>query len=105
MQVGDIEIIPVPDGTAKLPPGYFLNADWTAHQALIGPDGMVDIAIGCFLIRTSGRTVLVDAGIGPVDSPVFVGGGLPDGLAEQGVRPADVDLVVCTHCHVDHIGW
>ena len=105
MKIGDIEIVPVSDGRAKLPPAYFVNADWEPHQALIGPDGMVDIALGCFLIRTGDRTVLVDAGIGPIDSPIFQGGALPDRLQEAGAAPGDIDDVICTHLHIDHIGW
>src|SRR5687768_8487002 len=105
MKIGDIEITAVSDGSAKLPPAYFVNADWTPHQALIGPDGMVDISLGCFVIRTGDRTVLVDAGIGPIDSPIFKGGALPDRLQAAGVTPADVDDLICTHLHIDHIGW
>lgn len=105
MKVGDLEVIPVSDGTAKMPPQYFLNADWSAHQDLIGPDGMVDLALGCFVVRTGDVTVLVDAGIGPYDNPLFQGGKLPGALAAVGVQPGDVDIVVCTHLHVDHIGW
>ena len=39
MRVGDLEVIPVSDGTCKLPPQYFVNADWSAHQDLLGPTG------------------------------------------------------------------
>lgn len=105
MKVGGLDVIAVSDGTAKMPPQYFVDSDWSAHQALIGPDGMVDLALGCFVVRTGDATVLVDAGIGPYDNPVFQGGKLPGALAGAGVDVADIDLVVCTHLHVDHIGW
>lgn len=105
MQIGEIEITPVPDGQAKLPPQYFVNADFGPHQELLGPDGMIDIPIGCFLVRTAGRTVLVDAGIGPVTNPIFQGGELPGRLEKAGVQRDDVDVVLCTHLHIDHTGW
>lgn len=106
MRVGDLEVTPISDGTGKLPPTYFLDADWGPHQDLIGPDGMIDIPFGCFLVRGAGPTVLIDAGVGPVDIPGMAkGGDLPPGLAAAGVRPEDVDIVMLTHLHYDHIGW
>ncbi|MEW2508089.1 MBL fold metallo-hydrolase [Amycolatopsis sp. NPDC047767] len=64
-----------------------------------------------FLVRSGGRTILVDTGIGngkprpgvpPFD---HLDTGYLTNLAALGVRPQDVDLVVCTHLHPDHIGW
>lgn len=105
MKVGDIELIPVSDGEANMPPGYFPNADWSAHQDLLNEDGVLVLALGCFIVRTGGTTMLVDAGIGPVDSPFMRGGDLPAGLEAVGVMPSDIDIMLCTHLHIDHIGW
>jgi len=105
VQLGHLQITALSDGEAKLPPQYFHNADWGPHQALLGPDGFVTIPLGCFLIRDGERTVLVDAGIGPVSNQFFRGGDLPSQLEAAGVSPSDVDLLLCTHLHIDHIGW
>jgi glyoxylase-like metal-dependent hydrolase (beta-lactamase superfamily II) len=105
VRLGELEIIPVSDGIAKLPPQYFVNADWTAHQGLFGPDGMIDCQLGCFVVRTGDTTVLVDAGIGPFDNPIFQGGRLPGELEAAGVPREEIDVVVCTHLHLDHTGW
>ena len=63
----------------------------------------------CFLVRAPGATVLVDAGSGPADSSMglYLGarGILPDALGALEVAPGDVDQVVLTHMHSDHIGW
>jgi len=53
--------------------------------------------------------VLVDTGVGPPGlwdgwQPEREGGLLP-ALCERGVAPADVDVVLMTHDHVDHVGW
>ncbi|WP_371781535.1 MBL fold metallo-hydrolase [Streptosporangium subroseum] len=63
----------------------------------------------CYLLRdAAGRTVLVDTGIGPENSPAAswapVPGVLGDELARVGVAPEKVDAVVITHLHSDHAG-
>ena len=64
-------------------------------------------SLGCFLLQFDGRLVLIDAGIGLGPNPYLGGlrGALPDLLAADGLRPDQVDLVIFTHLHMDHIGW
>ncbi len=85
--------------------------------ALAGPDFLAadtDIcqsAVQTWVVRSEGRTILVDTGVGnhkerpyaPVWSHLRTG--YLDNLARAGVRPDDVDLVINTHLHVDHVGW
>ena len=66
------------------------------------------VPVQVFLARLDGRVVLVDTGVGPAGGGSFLPdrqGWLPEELARFGVVPADVDLVVFTHLHVDHVGW
>src|SRR3972149_3065878 len=53
-----------------------------------------------YAIRSQGRTLLCDTGVGPAS-----GGRLLDDMREKGVRPEEVEIVVITHLHGDHIGW
>ena len=62
-------------------------------------------AITCYLIRSAGQLILVDTGIGPRKRPGFPAGHLDDALRAAGVRPDEIDVVVHTHLHTDHIGW
>jgi glyoxylase-like metal-dependent hydrolase (beta-lactamase superfamily II) len=60
-------------------------------------------------VRSQGRTILVDAGLGPERAPAFawsgVAGSLPAALEDAGVSPQEIDVVVITHVHDDHLGW
>lgn len=105
LKLGEISVTPVSDGVCKMPPQYFSNSDWSAHQALLDADGVLRLPIGCFVVRTGDTTVLIDAGLGDLDLDFLVGGQLPSALAAHGVAPADIDIVVCTHLHLDHAGW
>ena len=64
MRVGEYEIVPVLDGAVRMPPSRMFrnttDADWEPHRALLGEDGLLELALGGFLIRggTAGRVVL-----------------------------------------------
>ncbi|MGD0942674.1 MAG: MBL fold metallo-hydrolase [Acidimicrobiales bacterium] len=105
MRVGDIELVPLNDGMCKLPQEFYVGLDFDTHQELLADDGLVHIPVGCFLLRSGETTVLIDAGIGDVDVGWARGGELPAALRAAGASPPDIDIVVCSHLHVDHIGW
>lgn len=58
--------------------------------------------MNCALLRSDDATVLVDTGAGPKPRAFF-----PDGDARllDELVPEDVDIVVHTHLHIDHVGW
>lgn len=105
MRIGEIDVVALSDGVCRLPQDFYVGLDFAGHEDLLAPDGRVHIPIGCFLLRTPKATVLVDAGIGAVADDWVRGGELPAALEVAGVAPPDIDVVVCTHLHIDHIGW
>lgn len=105
--LGRYRITALFDGMGPLQKGMFFG-DAAAIDAALAAGGIVGDAlpapINAFLLQSDDRTILIDAGIGDVD---MLGPGLgrvSDALTAAGVSPADVDLIIVTHAHPDHIG-
>ncbi|MCK2142862.1 MULTISPECIES: MBL fold metallo-hydrolase [Streptomyces] len=87
------------------------GASWLTPHFLDAGTRHVHSAIQTWLLRSEGRTILVDTGVGNHKdrpyAPVWNRRetGFLASLARAGVTPEDVDLVVNTHLHVDHVGW
>ena len=58
--------------------------------------------INAFVVQTGGQTVLIDTGAGTLMSPTA--GCLLSNLAAAGIAPGDIDTVLLTHMHIDHVG-
>jgi glyoxylase-like metal-dependent hydrolase (beta-lactamase superfamily II) len=91
--------------------------DWLAHEDVLTPhfwDATTDayfLNIQTWVLRTGGRTILVDTGVGNdrdrPQVPAFTNlrTDFLDQLGSVGVEREDVDVVVNTHIHYDHVGW
>jgi glyoxylase-like metal-dependent hydrolase (beta-lactamase superfamily II) len=114
--VGSVELEPLTDAVGRL--GALAEiypqvpeASWEPYRELY-PDLFAGdewrVPCTCYLVRSGGRTLLVDTGVGPPGlwdwEPEWEGGLLPE-LARVSVAPEDVDVVLITHVHVDHVGW
>lgn len=64
-------------------------------------DDTIPSPFTCLFVDTGEARVLVDTGAGPLTPDL---GRLPEGLSAVGIQPADVDVVLITHGHPDHIG-
>ncbi|MEU4666693.1 hypothetical protein AB0F91_01690 [Amycolatopsis sp. NPDC023774] len=65
IEVGNIEIHALADGRRRRPAPFFPGLDAGRHPDAFAEDGTVHVPTGAFLLRGNGRTILVDAGLGP----------------------------------------
>lgn len=121
--LGDVTVTRIKEyyGSVEMGPADFFpespDGAWDEHRSWLAPDFWRPETDECFsaiqtwLLRSEGRTILVDTGVGnhkdrpyaPVWSRLDTE--FLDNLAAAGVRPGDVDLVINTHLHIDHVGW
>ncbi len=109
VMVGSVEIVSVLDGIMPAHPSFIFSGIppdlyTAALKDELTEDGNLPIKRGSFLVRSSGRTVLVDTGLGN-KNPQAPGGELLTNLQRLGVSPEEIDVVVNTHLHFDHVGW
>ncbi|MDX2289122.1 MAG: MBL fold metallo-hydrolase [Hyphomicrobiaceae bacterium] len=105
IKVGRFEVIALNDGYADIPYGYFTgrpetDIEQSAVAALSARKTGLRIAFNQFLVRDGDQLILIDTG--PAGN-IGETGRLPSGLAALGLTPDDVDAVVLTHLHFDHI--
>jgi glyoxylase-like metal-dependent hydrolase (beta-lactamase superfamily II) len=119
LDLGSITITYLPDGEFRADPAIAYPA---GHDDLfadgldvVDEDGMLLLSIGAILVRTPAHRVLIDVGIGDRTIPLvrpgaardafMRGGALLRNLRRLGVEPEQIDAVLLTHLHADHVGW
>src|SRR5665213_1990193 len=106
-KLGDVALTALYDGIWNLPiDGTFMrNASATAvNKALAAaflPPNVLPISFTALLVNTGGKLVLIDTGTAGqiTDSAGFMAAN----LAAAGVKPHDIDIIVISHFHPDHI--
>ena len=107
--IGDIEITSLSDGLLAFDLCNFFpdisEENWEPYHDLLTPTNQVQFNLACFLIRAPNSTILVDTGLGPKPTPDTPWGELLKSMDTHGVKPSEIDVVVMTHAHRDHVGW
>lgn len=106
LAVGTGSVTVLSDGALTLPMSFVLPDRSAAEiAALLSPHGLpldqVRPDCNVTLLRSAGRTVLFDAGAGPMFQDTA--GKLADSLAAAGIEPGEVTDVCFTHAHPDHL--
>jgi len=110
LKVGEIDVLVVSDGVLPIPAKTLahnvepsVRAAWLEDMFL--PPEMLDWPLNVVVVRSGGRTILVDAGLGmDPDLHLPQAGRLAQRLEAAGIDLASVTDVVLTHMHMDHIG-
>lgn len=118
-QVGEVEIVRIVEIFHEQIDASFMLPDCTAemvrahrwlqpHHATA--DGQIILAFQAFAVRAGDRRIMVDTCIGNDKyrfHPVFHmrQGDFLDDLTHAGFDPTKMDTVLCTHLHLDHVGW
>ena len=121
-KLGNVDVLRVEESHG---PGFQPNQllpDWSAekiapHKGWLVPQYYDDVkdrlisSVHGWILKTKHHTILIDSCVGNhkhrptqprfhmLDRPFMTN------LAAAGVRPEDIDYVLCTHLHVDHVGW
>lgn len=112
IQIGNVEIValidmvpPARDPTVFIP--SVPREAWEPYEDEVLEGGMLQLYYGCFIVRSEGKNILVDTGMGPGPHPHLEGrtGDLLGQLAREGLAPEDVNIVLHSHLHPDHVGW
>lgn len=114
MKIGKIEIAPVDGGLFSLDGGAMFGIIpkvlWSKFTP-VDRENRIPLASTPLLVKTAKEIILVDTGLGDKYDErtrkiydIHMPNPLIDSLARLGVMPEDVDTVICTHMHFDHVG-
>jgi len=120
LTLGDLSITGLTDIQSFTIPAKTLFPDFNdslvqnlePSDRLVVSNGLINLTIRSWLLRQSGQNILIDSCVGAdKDRPNHPNWHRRDGiewleaLDKEGLKPEDIDIVMCTHLHADHVGW
>ena len=87
------------------------HKSWLAPHHYEAETGKIRLSVHSWLLQVGGKKILIDSCCGnnkvKPGRPFWHMLNIPylDRLAAAGARPEEIDLVMCTHLHHDHVGW
>jgi len=117
-RIGDVKITRIQELYAERTPdfGYIgMTTEDILRESWLKPhfateDGKLKTCIQAFIVEAGGKRIMVDTCVGndkPRGNPVWnmLQGPFLDDLRAAGFPPESIDIVLCTHLHIDHVGW
>lgn len=108
--LGGAEVTVVSDGPLPLgdPSGSFVGVPKEDVQKMLTDNFLsssnVVLEQNAPIVNMGDRLILFDTGMGTSQLFGNTTGRLQKSMAEAGIKPGDIDAVVCSHAHIDHIG-
>ncbi|HET8816955.1 MAG TPA: MBL fold metallo-hydrolase [Pseudidiomarina sp.] len=105
MALGDFKVTAISDGTVALPVHDLLHLEADSVRERLAEDFLsspLETSVNGYLVDTGEQQILIDAGAGSLFGPTL--GFLRDNLWMAGYKPEDIDAVLITHMHPDHVG-
>ena len=104
--IGEITVTALSDGFLPIDADALIGVTAERFADLLAeayrPEGAHIAAVNAYLIETGDRRLLVDIGTGTLFGPTL--GQLAGNMAALGLAPGDIDTVIATHLHPDHVG-
>jgi glyoxylase-like metal-dependent hydrolase (beta-lactamase superfamily II) len=103
-RAGDFTITAISDGYLSASLDFLSNIDpseASRMQSDAAQKAPSAVHINCYLLRGAGRTILIDGGAGGIRQ---WGGRMRTNLSLAGVEPSEIDTILLTHAHPDHVG-
>ena len=116
--IGDVKITKVIEEDSPVPGKFVLpdatpenlkEIDWLSPN-FITDKGWLKMSIHALIIETQGKKIMVDTCLGndkerTTEAWAMRKGTFLEDLAAAGHPRESIDYVICTHLHVDHVGW
>jgi glyoxylase-like metal-dependent hydrolase (beta-lactamase superfamily II) len=106
IHVGAFEVTSLSDGTVDLPMAKLLTnitpAEYKKSLAKNATSDPFETSVNAFLVNTGTKLVLIDSGAGTLFGPTL--GKVLSNLKAAGYQPEQVDVILISHLHPDHVG-